>query len=741
MWLAGWIMVTACTVGLAAPLPGRVDPLLQRTVLQIEKNSGTLLGKGGLPQMLQVIASGTIDAAELEARGARVRWRRGEFAILNLPVVNLESIAATPGIEYLEAAVTAQPSTDISIPEVGGIEARSSSGLSGRDVLIGIVDSGIDWAHEDFITPGGQTRIRAILDLSLPGDYYGGTLFSEADINAALRGGGELLTRDYSGHGTHVAGIAAGDGSDGSEWGVYAGMAPEAGLVIVKASRDPYVSEFSSDDQLIAIDFIDSMATTLELPAVINLSFGTSFGGHDGSSAVERFIDSISGACRIVVAAAGNEGGKGVHASLDLAGASGEISFELPAYTTEPGSGNDHLVLDGWYQGNSQVAITLVTPRNETIGPVAYGRYLAQNTPSGQILVWNGYYDNGGEIISGPNPYNGDKEIIVEISDGAGTPPATGVWGIRLSGKSDAVDFWIASKTMSASFKNNVSSRMTLTVPATSKKVISVGAYTTRKTWRDLDGNNLTIDTKGTIKIGQIGEFSGSGPSRDGRTKPEITAPGRIIGSTLSFDAGPMSGHSVFASSDMTYPNAFVLPDGLHALSLGTSMAAPHVSGAIALLLEKAPLLTASRARQAIIYSARPVEDAEKANQWGYGKLNALGAVQIDLEALPEDPDELPPTAFRVSLPYPNPFSHSVRLDYAIPQEGKSSSALKIAVYNSLGQLVQTILQDRVYAGRGTAVWDGHNGLGRPAASGIYFIVATCGGRTFTHKVCYLAGR
>ena len=710
-------------------------------VQQIERQPGAQLGKSGAPQMLQVIASGAFDPIELQARGARVRWQRGDFAILNLPAANLERVAGAPGVEYLEAAVIATPSTDISIPEVGGIQARSSTGLSGRDVIIGVVDSGIDWAHEDFITPEGQTRIRAILDLSLPGDYYGGTLFSEAEINAALHGGSELATLDYSGHGTHVAGIAAGDGSGGSEWGDFAGMAPEAGLVIVKASRDPYVSEFSSDDQLIAIDFIDSMATTLGLPAVINLSFGTSFGGHDGSSAVERFIDSISGAGRIVVAAAGNEGGKGVHASLNLASASGEITFELPAYTSSPGSGNDHLVLDGWYQGNSQIAITLVTPRNETIGPVAYGRYLAQNTPSGQILVWNGYYDNGGEIVSGPNPYNGDKEIIVEISDGAGTPPATGLWSIRLSGKSDDVDFWIASKTMSATFKNNVNSRMTLTVPSTSKKAISVGAYTTRKSWRDLDGNNLTIDTKGTIKIGQIGEFSGSGPSRDGRTKPEITAPGRIIGSTLSNSAGPMTGHSVFASSDLSYPNAFILPDALHALSLGTSMAAPHVSGTIALLLEKSPQLTASRARQAIIYSARPVDDAEKASQWGYGKLNALGAVQIDLESLPENPDELPPTAFRVSLPYPNPFNHSVRLDYGIPQEGKSSSVLEIRVYNSLGQLVQTILQDRVYAGRGTAVWDGHNSLGKPVASGIYFIVATYGGRTMVHKVCYLAGR
>ncbi|HOC88919.1 MAG TPA: S8 family serine peptidase [bacterium] len=735
MWMVGLVVFL-----LAASVPGgeksaKMDPLLQLRAIRESLRAVDGLGKSMAGERIICIASGHVSAEALAARGARVRWQRGEFAIVMVEAGRLDEVAQTPGLRYLEAGVSSRPVTDVSIPDVGGIAARNASGLTGDGVLIGIVDSGIDWRHQDFITPEGKSRIVAILDLSEPGDYYGGTLTTADQIEEALALGLELPTHDYSGHGTHVAGIAAGDGGSSDALGSYAGMAPAAGLVIVKASRDPFVSEFSSEDQMIAIGFIDSVAAAAGKPCIINLSFGTTFGAHDGTAAVERYIDALSGPGRIFVAAAGNEADKKHHALVNPSSSGARISFTIPAYNPAAGSGNDYLLLDGWYDGGSQVAVTLITPANETIGPVGYGRYYSGSTSSGAVNIWNGFYESGEEIIGGPNPFNGDKECIIEISDAAGTPPAAGEWQLRFSGTSDKFDMWIASESMSVSFISGSSGQTTLTVPASSRSVIAVGAYTTKKSWFNIDGENLTLDTKGTIKIGDVAEFSGAGPTRDGRIKPELTAPGRIIGSTFSSEADPLSSYSVFASSNGSYPNAFILPGGMHGLSLGTSMAAPHVSGAIALLMEKYPGLSAAGARQVLIRTARPVSGTARADQWGYGKLNAAAFVSVNPDSLPEEEES---TLF---LPYPNPFIISTTIPYQVPSVDGYEQEPEILVYNILGQRVPArFYRQTASFGRGAVVWYGRTEREQRVAAGVYFFVFVYENRRVVRKICLLQG-
>jgi len=721
------MMVLLLAPVMASPEAGRMDPRLGMLWREGRDVRARNVLEKSTPDLIPVIASGRIDEAEITARGAKVRWRRGDLAILLTPVEILPDLAAAPGLIWLEAASMARPATDISIPEVGGIRARSITGLSGRGVLIGIVDSGIDWRHEDFITPDGKTRIKAILDLSEPGGYYGGVRYTEEEINAALAAGASLATHDYSGHGSHVAGIAAGDGGSDAAFGTYAGMAPDAGLVVVKANRDPYVSEFSSDDQIIAIDFIDSVAAASGLPCVINLSFGTTFGSHDGTSAVERFIEGLSGPGRIFVAAAGNEGDKGSHARVAASGSGARVSFSIPAYSAHSGNNDDYLLIDGWYKGNSQATVTLKTPGNETIGPINYGGYYDKNTASGYVMIWNGYYENDGEVISGPNPFNLDKEIIIEISDRAGNIPASGTWQLKVNGSGEAVDFWLASETMTVQFVEGLSTRSTITVPATGKSVIAVGAYTTRKSWKDFDGNNLTLDTKGTIKVGDVAEFSGAGPSRDERIKPEITAPGRIIGCTLSIDADPLSSYSVFASTSASYPKAFLLPDAHHGLTLGTSMAAPHVSGTIALLLQKKADLTPLQVRELLVRTARSVGSSTKVNQWGYGKLDAYAAATASLDSLPTVEEE-------PYLPWPNPFVISTAVEYAV-----TTRSPEITLFNAIGQRVPALLyREEGAGGRGIVRWYGQDISQRRLAAGVYFMVFRYRDKRIVRKICLL---
>ncbi len=117
------------------------------------------------------------------------------------------------------------PQLDVSAPMIGADQVWNTHCITGQDVIVGVLDSGIDWQHPAFCREDGRTRIRCMLDLSETGNYYGGRLYDETDINTALQTGSGVWESDYSGHGTHVAGIIAGNGRSDANGGVYTGVA------------------------------------------------------------------------------------------------------------------------------------------------------------------------------------------------------------------------------------------------------------------------------------------------------------------------------------------------------------------------------------------------------------------------------------------------------------------------------------------------------------------------------------
>jgi subtilisin family serine protease len=208
--------------------------------------------------------------------------------------------------------------------------------MTGKGVIIGIIDSGIDWRHEDFRRPDGKSRILAIWDLmddsyqttnggvgSKPPVYlerdkkWLGTVYTNEQIDKAINGNGTLNSLDKFGHGTAVAGTAASNGratANGIPAGTYAGVAPDAELIIVKAMDCNY---FFPGAELTA-EWIFDYARGLNKPVVVNMSFGSQFGPHDGTVESEQFIDSIVGpakAGKIITVSAGNDGRYNVHAN------------------------------------------------------------------------------------------------------------------------------------------------------------------------------------------------------------------------------------------------------------------------------------------------------------------------------------------------------------------------------------------------------------------------------------------
>ena len=230
-------------------------------------------------------------------------------------------------------------------------------GAKGKNVIVGIVDSGIDWCHPDFIDPDtGTSRILYLWDQTLspqagessPSPYGYGVEYDQNIINSALLTCNHNLVRekDDEGHGTHVAGTAAGNGE--ASQGKYTGAAPQAKIIFVKTT-------FSDADIMDGVSYIFEKAAQLGMPAVVNLSLGGHAGPHDGTSLLSQALDQLSGEGKIVVVAAGNEGGDSVHAQLDMAHqVEGEMDLSTSCSTS---------MIDMWHDGGDGYLIRFDLPQ------------------------------------------------------------------------------------------------------------------------------------------------------------------------------------------------------------------------------------------------------------------------------------------------------------------------------------------------------------------------------------------
>ncbi|NIA29479.1 MAG: S8 family serine peptidase [Actinobacteria bacterium] len=730
-------------VNLAFAMSGKLDPALfwiTKNPARVKTMQQGLQKTAGEP-VVRTIVTFRGNAHDIQSAGAKLISVIGDVAVVDIPPSRLDAIANLPSVLYVEASHSDHAYLDKSIPAIRADDARQSFDVTGRGVLVGIIDSGIYWQHEDFRKPDGTTRIKCILDLSHPGPVHGGTVYSESEINDALNGIGFIDEKDVSGHGTHVAGIAAADGSDNSAFGTFAGVAPEAELVIVKATRDEKGSEFQTADQIIALSFIDSVATALGMPYVVNLSFGGHFGAHDGTTTVERVIDRLVGPGipgKAIVTVCGNDREDNIHAGAQFSGSktTAEITFEISEYTAQGGSDNDKVQLDGWYDGKEKVTVTLYSPSGKKIGPVNFGNYVDTKTAEGAVYIWNGFYENGKYLSPGVNPFNNSNEMFIQISDEqAYRPPAEGTWKLYLAGTGGKIDFWESTATMPFAFLQGNIETGKVSTPGTAYNSITAAAFVTKKFWNDIDGNHLTIDSAGQLKVGDIASFSSPGPTRDGRTKPEIAAPGQMIAASLSLDALPPEPASIFLSGSGEFPNAFIMPQELQALSGGTSMAAPHVAGVIALLFQKYPQATALQIRDMLTESAEVDRFTETIpnNDWGWGKLDAYAALN-------ETPNVESPTDYRFLQAFPNPFITNTTIEFELPVT-PTVDVTTIRIFNVLGQQVRELLSEVRSASKQKVFWDGRDNNGFPVSSGIYFIDFRSGNHHEVKKLAFLGGK
>ena len=553
---------------------------------------------------------------DLAALGGEVRGRSGDVVAVDVPPSALGQLAALAGVTYVDLAMPLRPQLDVAVPATGASAMRSGtppdwSGDTGRNVIVAILDTGIDFSHRDFRDSAGNSRILQLFDYTTAQDC------TQAQIDAL-----ECHEVDTEGHGSEVAGIAAGNGAatgNGQLAYRYVGMAPEASLVVAKA-------DWTTANIVQAVGDVEAFASSLGRPVVINLSLGTEIGPHDGTDNVSQALDNASGPGRVIVVAAGNHADDATHASGTVATDGSVITdLSVPVDTSLT-------LIDVWYAGADQLAIHLHNTAECDSGLVS--------APVSGAATEVSFCNGRGTIVSGSvNPLNGDREILVSLATTGSNPFAATAWQVELRGTvvtNGHFDAWMNGSSSHATFTTNLDATDTLNDLATATAPITVAAYTTKNTWESLAGS-MSASTPGALEA--IAYFSSAGPRRACSAaslcppvqKPELTAPGAYIASALSAQTVWPTGTCVDCYTDL---------DGVHRFGQGTSFAAPMVSGAVALLLQVAPTADPSAIKDSLErYAAVDAFVGEAPNDsWGYGKLDVKAA----FDALPVAPPAAP---------------------------------------------------------------------------------------------------
>lgn len=462
------------------------------------------------------------ELGEIRALSRSVTELLNGYAVVTVRESEIERLSELSHVEYVEKPkrlyFQVENGKRVScITEVQGARFL----LSGSGVLIGIVDSGIDYNLTVFRRDDGRTRIRYLLDQSSGREYTSEEIdqaLQEQDPEDQYR---KVPVRDSSGHGTAVAGIAA-------------QVAPESEFIIVKMGIPRWEGFPRTTELMRGVDYILRKAMELRMPVAVNLSFGNTYGAHNGQSLLERYLDSVSGMGKsCICVGAGNEGTGSGHASGMLESEE-EIQIELAVQENETG-----LNVQIWKNYADEMEIMLISPSGIVIGPLQDNlgpqRFRADET---ELLLYYGK----------PSPYSTRQEIFLDFlpENGRITP---GIWRIALIGGriiDGRYDLWIPTSAVQneGTGFTRPSSQVTVTIPATAARVITVGAYDARTfTYADFSGRGIAEESRFWENV-----------------KPDLAAPG------VAVQSAEVGG----GSAEYT----------------GTSFAVPFVTGSAALLME-----------------------------------------------------------------------------------------------------------------------------------------------------------
>lgn len=488
-----------------------------------------------------------------------------QYAIMELEPDEVPELLQYRQIEYFE------PSEGLSSFLFSGLDSAcitpvkrdEALGLMGRGILVGFIDSGIDLTHPEFLTEDGSTRVLWLWDMTIPGapplGFRKGTVYSSEEINA-----GSAMSRDLAGHGTAAAAIAAGR----------SGVAPESSIVVVKMGGG---DSATSTDVMRGIKFIMDCAARESMPCVINLSYGTNKGSHQGQSLFETYMDAMAQQGRtVIVCASGNEGDSGHHFYGKLSSGS-VLDVEFTVSTPR-----EEIYLTLWKSFADTARFEMILPSGASTGPLSPGSVRRFSFGGIQLAA----------AFNGPTHFATAQEVYYTLSASAGG--LSGLWTLRCYGDrivEGGFDIWLP--TVEEVGRDTAFLRpdpnLTITLPATARLPMAVGGY------RSGTGTASTFSGRGALPC-------------QGHALLDLCAPAEQV-----YTAKAGGGYDTYT---------------------GTSLAAPFVSGSAALLMEwgivrgNDPFLYGQRVKAFLCANAARSPFLDYPDPvWGYGKLNLCEAL------------------------------------------------------------------------------------------------------------------
>ncbi len=648
-----------------------------------------------LSTIIKVASQQTVQE-KLDKLGAKVGTKAGDIWTVQVPVNKVIEFTQTTGVYYIQVDEPVSPQMDVARKTTRVDSVHSGINMfypyTGKGVVVGIIDFGFDYTHPSlYDTLGSNYRVKKVWELNSTGTpptgySYGHELSSESAIKAQGTDNAEQT------HGTCVAGMAAGSGFGGLQNGrKYRGMAYDAEMVFVGVRRDSIGKQWMQSgfsDFIDGVNYIFQYANGVSKPAVVNISWGSHSGPHDGSSLFNQACDNLSGAGKVVVMSAGNEGENKLHLSKTFSGTDTVVSSFLAFIPAN----YKRTWVDVWGE-TGKTFCGKVTLYNNGVGNTTDFVCIDDNVHTKNLMAANGTDTCYVDFITSSSEFNGKPRMTISIFNKAADSVA-----VSISGKSGTINMWdeyyyygypykYRSEFVNygQSWATNGNTSTTTSDMGSGKSVLLVGAYASKVDYTDIAGN--TWSYAGYASPNYLVAFSSHGPTIDGRTKPDITAPGLTIATAVSsFDTAYTPTGSSQRQLTSSYVDAGSGKTYYYGEFTGTSASSPAAAGIVALLLEANKTLTPAQVQDIIATTAiRDIQTGKNLpnNDWGNGKINAYAAAKKAFQMT----NVYNVTGKKIDcMLYPNPSDGKFSIDYA----GNKAEDLKIEVLSVTGTVLSS---------------------------------------------------
>lgn len=593
---------------------GRSVRDLERPDMKLDKHL-VVTSKGAQTMYSCIIY--TKEPEKLKADGFIIQSQLPAFSTALVTIEDIERLMQLPYVTSVMAPEFDELHNDVSRAQSGASLLQdgvfNNTAYNGTGVLVGIYDSGIDWKHPDFRKANDQTksRIVSIWDQTLtaqagetaPVGFSTGVEYTRAQIEDELDGTptGFVRENDINGHGTHVSGTAAGNGAAFADKR-HKGFSSDADIVFVKGGN----GSFPTTNTINALTYFKNVATALNKPIVVNMSIGGQSSAHDGTSSHEVAVNSFttSGAGRVVVISAGNDYGANLHRKVDIAAGAAQTYNFTVASNTSAASVFSFIM---YANDNTPVTAKLTTPDGQQ-----YTQNISTNTAhtilgGGLTATMYNYWSND----------NNKRYVQLVVTRTSGTTNVQGNYSLEITNNGTlqiTAHGWLYSQGVQTTLQNG-DNEYIVGSPGNASNAITVASYMGRASWYSGASGYFTLTPQESIS-----SFSAQGPRVDGVQKPDIAGSGQNVISSRSADSAPGS-TDIIAGTNYYVKNQ------------GTSMSSPGVAGAVGLLLQANPSLTAAQVKARLTSNARMdgATGTVPNMRWGYGKLDIYKAVTDEL--------------------------------------------------------------------------------------------------------------